>query len=194
MTEESDDAADVTGAQPSKPLSQPPKISSLTVAAAVDVTTSVAASVNSASQASSTPATLSYAESRLRHNRNTPRPPGLSKPWLSRLGWGTAAKASSVNANATTIVTATNMTNSNLSHQPQASRLSAKASVGMGKLKSAIISNASSVVKHAKLTQAVANFAPRLPTTSQLSKAPGTSKANFQGRKADSSPFLLFME
>ncbi|KAL5968801.1 Inner centromere protein [Taenia solium] len=185
MTEESDDAVDVTEAQTPKSPARPPKIPPSTVAAAADVTTSAAVSthavsVNLASQASSTPATSGYAESRLRRNRNTPRPPGLSKPWLSRLGWGTTAKTPSIIANATNIATVTNMTNSNLSHQPQVSRLSAKASVGMGKLKSAIITNASSVVKNAKPTQVVVNFAPRLPMTSQLKKASGTSKANFQ--------------
>ncbi|VDK40639.1 unnamed protein product [Taenia asiatica] len=188
MTEESDDAVDVPEAQAPKSPARSPKIPPSTVAATTDVTTSAAVSthavsVNLASQASSTPATSGYAESRLRHNRNTPRPPGPAKPWLSRLGWGTTAKTPSIVANATNIATVTNMTNSNLSHQSQVSRLSAKASVGMGKLKSAIISNASSVVKNAKPTQVVVNFAPRLPTTSQLKKASCTSKANFQGRK-----------
>ncbi|KAL5105119.1 hypothetical protein TcWFU_002270 [Taenia crassiceps] len=185
MTEESDDAVGVTGTQASKSPTRPSKMSPLTVAAAADVTTSATVSthtafMSSASQTSSTPAVSVYAENRLRYNRNTPRPLGLSKPWLSRLGWGTAAKNSSNTANATNVVAVTDVTNPDSSHQPQTFRLSAKASVGMGKLKSAITSNASSVVKYAKPTQVVANFAQRLPRISHLNKASGTSKANSQ--------------
>ncbi|CDS38058.1 conserved hypothetical protein [Echinococcus multilocularis] len=185
MTEESDDTVGVVEVQAPKSSAHPPKISTSAVDVAADdavtstVTSTSVVFVKPVSQNASTPAASVPTESRLGRYRNTPWPIGLSKPWLSRLGWGTASKTPSTTANTTNMVTVTNMTNSNLSHQLQPSRLSARASVGMGKLKSVTVSTAPSLVKHAKPPSVVTDSAPRLPMQSQLNKVSCASKAKF---------------
>ncbi|VDM32200.1 unnamed protein product [Hydatigera taeniaeformis] len=180
MTEESEEEDDVVEVRSSKSLYRPPKISP-TVTTTGDVTTSAAVLLNSTSHIASTPAAPGYAGSRLRQFHNTPWPTGLSKPWLSRLGWSMASKTASITANTNTIASA-NMTYSNLPRQPRASRLSAKASVGMGKFKSAALPRASAA-KHTKPTAAVANSASRLPTIPQSNKISGTSRTNVPGNE-----------